>query len=268
MSADKPYALMVSTRIAGMVFLFVGCFVIYQAIRQISTEARAVFVFQKSVGTVTKYVAPDKTKENKLAGGQLRFAYTVDGKSYSNQLERSDREGFAWTRRLLATQHHEGKTVEVYYDPSDPEVCTLYLAVNPECFARIIFLAPFALIGLLALAVPYEFVRQRRGTAQHGNLAGNTLRDILYGAIGGYGNWAGVRGKFHRLADLCCLGGRIADCVDPAYRFLRGFLGFPSRVRHTLAPSSPHKPAPQGRRLSGRCLGLLVGDSHYSSGRY
>ncbi|MBB4036331.1 hypothetical protein GGR21_002233 [Dysgonomonas hofstadii] len=93
---------------------------------------------------IDKYITTDPEVSYKAV---IRYSYTVDGKEYtSTRIFFGDilREGFSFKSKRLIKKYFRGMTVDVHYNPSNPEESVLQKGVHSEII--LMFVASFLLI--------------------------------------------------------------------------------------------------------------------------
>ncbi len=112
------------------------------------------------------YMAPDSG-----SGYDVMYTYDIGGQTFkSNNLDFSHLSNRDDTRRVVR-QYPEGKIVDVYYDPNDPEISVLEPGFRPGMYSMPGFGLCFALaaIGFLFLDRRMRPRRSRTATTPDGN---------------------------------------------------------------------------------------------------
>lgn len=107
-------------------------------------DARQVLFFKRTVGIVTRYTAPDPGAAKDQIDGRLEFTYSVGGETRDGSYPPKDVLRMPrLPYPLLSHDWHPQDKLTVFYDRSEPAVCTLEPRIEPAPFFVFTFLAPF-----------------------------------------------------------------------------------------------------------------------------
>jgi len=111
---------------------------------EVVETAQQFSTYETTTGSITQVIPPNpRAADQKLRAGQIQFNFEVDGREwqafyppeYPGNMARA-----AYT--LFDERPAPGQSVTVYYDPAQPQHCTLERRVEPLPFAMFVFLAP------------------------------------------------------------------------------------------------------------------------------
>ncbi|SMF09209.1 Protein of unknown function [Alteromonadaceae bacterium Bs31] len=139
--------------LVGIIFFIIGCYNLFRAFQTYSwpsVQGRIISSGVESYTTTYTDRATDRLSEQTVYDAYIAYEYIVEGARYSNDTVKVGgtigSNIKAWTRALL-NKYPQGKTVNIYYKPTDPTQSVLEKGIQLSTWFVAVFGLAFFVFG-------------------------------------------------------------------------------------------------------------------------